>query len=47
MVDMKNILVVNSSLNSEVGNLFKLVVNYLDKFVGKDVKLDLFDFNEV
>ena len=43
---MKNILVVNSSLNSEAGNSSKLVANYLDKLVGKDVKLDLLDLNE-
>ena len=43
---MKNILVVNSSLNSEAGNSSKLVANYLDKLAGKDVKLDLLDLNE-
>ena len=43
---MKNILVVNSSLNSDAGNSSKLVANYLDKLVGKDVKLDLLDLNE-
>lgn len=43
---MKNILVVNSSLNSDAGNSSKLVANYLDKLAGKDVKLDLLDLNE-
>lgn len=43
---MKNILVVNSSLNSEAGNSSKLVANYLDKLASKDVKLDLLDLNE-
>ena len=43
---MKNILVVNSSLNSEAGNSSKLVANYLDKLAGKDVKLDLLDLNK-
>ena len=43
---MENILVVNSSLNSEAGNSSKLVANYLDKLAGKDVKLDLLDLNE-
>lgn len=43
---MKNILVVNSSLNSDEGNSSKLVANYLDKLAGKDVKLDLLDLNE-
>ncbi|SHH08451.1 FMN-dependent NADH-azoreductase [Marisediminitalea aggregata] len=43
---MKNILVVNSSLNSEAGNSSKLVANYLDKLASKDVKLDLLDLNK-
>lgn len=43
---MKNILVVNSSLNSDAGNSSKLVANYLDKLAGKDVKFDLLDLNE-
>ncbi len=43
---MKNILVVNSSLNSDAGNSSKLVASYLEKLPGDEVKLDILDLNE-